>query len=267
MFRALLEPVNLEDVIESTIEILRVGVQPGFPLPWWLRSTFRWLPGRCLGCAAVADLPYLDLCECCLRSWPFLSSDAPAGFLGEPFVPFSFSSPIDAALRDLKFRGDWRWASVLGTVMAARALVAARANSEFQLPDVLLPVPLHGARRCERGFNQAEKLAAVIGRRLAIEVCSRGLQRLRATLAQTRLSAAARHDNLVGAFGLSRRFARRLAERGGDTSPLRVAVVDDVLTTGATLAAAAAALEASGHVVVQRWAIARTMPHSITNPT
>ena len=99
---------------------------------------------------------------------------------------------------------------------------------------ILVPVPLHPSRGAERGFNQADLLAAAVARPLGLRVIG-GLVRLRDTPPQTGLSAAARRRNVAGAFQSSRRF-----------TGLDVVLVDDVLTTGATARACAKALRRAG---------------------
>jgi ComF family protein len=111
--------------------------------------------------------------------------------------------------------------------------------------DVVVPVPLHRARRRERGFNQAAELA----RHLGLPVCH-ALQRTRATLSQTDLPAARRHANVRNAFTLSRRAA---------VVGQRVVLIDDVSTTGATLAACARVLRQAGASDVRALIAARTV--------
>jgi len=111
--------------------------------------------------------------------------------------------------------------------------------------DIVVPVPLHRSRRRLRGFNQAEELAKYLGipRQLA-------LRRRRATPSQTDLPAAQRHRNVREAFALA---------RGADVRGLRVAIVDDVCTTGATLEACARVLRESGAADVRAITAARVV--------
>ena len=109
--------------------------------------------------------------------------------------------------------------------------------------DVVVPVPLHRSRRRMRGFNQAEELA----RHLGIP-CRTALRRVRATPSQTELPVAQRHRNVRGAFTMARR---------GDIGGLRVVLVDDVCTTGATLEACAGVLRAAGAADVMAITAAR----------
>jgi ComF family protein len=115
------------------------------------------------------------------------------------------------------------------------------------LPDLLLPMPLHPARLRERGFNQAAEIARPLARRLGCPVALTTLVRDVDTAPQVGLPWHARAANVRGAF--------RCEE---DLRGLRVAVVDDVLTTGATLHEVARCLKGRGAGWVENWVVART---------
>ncbi|MCU0934472.1 MAG: hypothetical protein MUF66_00045 [Gammaproteobacteria bacterium] len=117
------------------------------------------------------------------------------------------------------------------------------------MPDLLIPVPLHRRRLRQRGFNQSVEVARVLEERLGLAlVPSGGVIRVRITVPQTELEgAAARQRNVAGAFHVEHR-----AVRGQ-----RVALVDDVMTTGATLYELARAVRASGAVWVEAWVCCR----------
>ncbi|MCP5340352.1 MAG: ComF family protein [Sinobacteraceae bacterium] len=233
--------------------------------PVW-RIWSKWLIApRCLFCNQAADLGDLDLCSDCLISLPWAES-----FNGESIavfragikslsiqVPLWYAPPIDAALRDLKFHGDLAPARVFGAVLAARAAIAG------DLPDLIVPVPLHRGRLHERGYNQAAQLARSTADWLGRPCAPRLLERRRATVPQTSLDAPARRRNLVGAFVLGADAGRWLRDRPA-LAFRRLALVDDVLTTGATLAAAAEALGSLGSLSI--WAVARPMSSSFTSP-
>jgi ComF family protein len=153
------------------------------------------------------------------------------------------------AIHALKFGGRPVLATPLGRLLAeagARALPAPPAD----WADGLVPVPLHPARLAERGFNQAELLAAPCAARWRVPVLSRALVRRRPTLPQTDLDPAARRANVRDAF----RVPRPAAVEGR-----RVLLVDDVLTTGATVGAAARALRAAGAAAVGVLTLARVV--------
>ena len=114
------------------------------------------------------------------------------------------------------------------------------------MPELLLPVPLHPKRLRERGFNQALEIARPLGRRFQIPVEARACRRIRATRPQSELALAERRGNLRGAF----------AVRGALTAR-HLAIVDDVVTTGATVSALARVLLRQGVQRVDVWAVAR----------
>jgi ComF family protein len=120
--------------------------------------------------------------------------------------------------------------------------------------DALVAVPLHPTRLRERGYNQAIEIARPLCRTLGVPVLLRGIERRHASPSQTGGSAAQRHASVAAAF----RVARGLAG-------LRIAIVDDVITTGATINALAAALLAAGAARCIAIAAART-PEAVRQP-
>lgn len=115
------------------------------------------------------------------------------------------------------------------------------------MPELLLPVPLHLSRLRSRGYNQALELARPLGRRYRIPVAHDVLYRARKTGAQSELDATARLGNVRGAFAVRRVPAQK-----------HVAIVDDVMTTGATLEELARILKRAGASEVSAWVLART---------
>lgn len=198
----------------------------------------------------------VDLCEACLTVLPWQLEPVAAGAL----APFEYRDSVARDLRALKFAGDLRPAAIYGTLLAA---TVARQLSPAAWPALLIPIPLHPTRRAERGFNQAARIAYELGRQLRIPVRDDLMQRTRATSPQTDLPADRRRANVAGAFAMQEdrsKICASLRDRA-------VALVDDVSTTGSTLAAAEQALRAIGVGTVQRWAVARTMPTNTTRPT
>jgi ComF family protein len=153
---------------------------------------------------------------------------------------FDYRFPIDRLVRRFKFSSDLAVGSYLGGALAHAAASAVR-------PDLVVPVPTSATRLRERGFNPAAVLARSVGRRLGIAQDIRALAKTRHTPPQAGLGRENRLRNLQGAF-----VARR------DFAGMSVAVVDDVMTTGATLAGLAAVLRRAGAVRVSGWVVART---------
>ena len=167
-----------------------------------------------------------------------------------------YTGKLRQAVLRLKFAGDERLGTRLGELLAPTWDSLPQVG-EFASP-LVVPVPLHPSRRRERGFNQSELLAAGLVRALgrqsggaAPQVAKACLRRKCATPPQTGLSVAARRENLKGAFEVVKPEAVR--GRG-------IVLVDDVMTTGATLSACARALKSAGAARVMGLTLARATP-------
>jgi ComF family protein len=150
---------------------------------------------------------------------------------------------VRAAVHALKYGGERRLVEPLASLMAERWRRTSRGG------DLLVPVPVHAARRRERGFDQAEELARVVGRILDLEVAT-CLTRQHKTTAQHSLGRTDRARNVGHAFVVAPRASRSVAGRW-------VVLVDDVMTTGATLRGCAAALREAGAGGVSALTLAR----------
>lgn len=158
---------------------------------------------------------------------------------------FRYEEPLSSLVVDIKFRSKLNLIRLLGGLLAD-ALSAERERPGWQSPAAIVPVPLHPHRLRTRGYNQALELARVVGRRLAIPVNQRCCQRTRATRAQTELDEHSRLSNLREAFAVTEPLPRHLA------------ILDDVVTTGATVSELAWVLKQAGCERVDVWALART---------
>lgn len=159
------------------------------------------------------------------------------------FAPLAYGYPVDRLLLGLKFGRRMHLARALAQAIAEGVRSQVRRGL-LEMPEALVPVPLHPRRLAKRGFNQAEEIARFIGREIGLPVLPGLCRRVRHTRMQSRLSDEDRQGNVADAFVCSE-------------SPLRPAIVDDVVTTGATADALAAALIAAGAEHVQVWAAAR----------
>ena len=247
MFRATVTAVNAKGHFMSTI-------QKGDWKTLWSVVAGALLPATCCHCGAQAESHELDLCAVCAALLP-LNQDPQAALRIGPqtamrfVVPFRYAYPVDAWVRALKFRGDRVYARVLGALLArARAATRVQASELDVLPDLIVPIPLHSSRYRKRGFNQAAEIARVAGSALRIPVEPNVLIRRVATREQSGLSVRERRKNVRGAFEVARAV-----------SATRVAIVDDVLTTGSTARAAARVLAEHGVQQIEVWAAARAV--------
>ena len=161
-------------------------------------------------------------------------------------VAFPYSAPVSTLIHWMKFEANLSAALTLGTLLAE---TVAESIAEFgaSVPDAIVPVPLHRDRLRSRGFNQAQELARPVSRRLGRPLLMRACVRTRATRPQSGLASQEdRRRNVTGAF----RVRRPLADHR------RVAIVDDVLTTGATTRELARTLRAAGIDQIVIWACA-----------
>lgn len=216
------------------------------------------LPPRCLLCGGTgAD--GIDLCADCNTELPrnpicckrcALPLAVPADLCGEcqrqlpnwdaAWAPFRYGWPLDRLESRYKFGADLAAGRVLATLWL-------REPRPIELPQLLLSVPLHRRRLRQRGYNQALELARPLARGLGVPLRHDALHRQRPTDAQTELDAVGRRKNVRGAFAL----------RAGTALPEHVAILDDVMTTGATLAECTRVLRRAGVQRIDVWALAR----------
>jgi ComF family protein len=225
-----------------------------------LRNLFgRLWPQHCPVCGDVCATPGPDLCPACRAALPWnrsaclrcgLPLPIPAAACGHcqrrpppltvAHAAFRYEAPLDRLLPRLKFHNDLAAARLLGGLMA-------EALGSAERPDALIPLPLHRKRLRSRGFDQTLELAKPLAHALCVPLRDDVLVRVRETAPQSRLDAPARRRNLRRAF----------AVREGVALPAHVALIDDVMTTGATLHAAADALLSAGVTRVDAWVCAR----------
>lgn len=196
------------------------------------RASLPWIDAACRRCALPLAHPDQGLCRRCARSPPPQQAACAA---------WRYEAPVSAWIRALKFQRRLEFLPEL-----ARGL--ARAAARCERPDLLVPVPLHRDRLRERGFDQALLLARAAARRLELRCAPDVARRTRPTPAQSLAESRARRlRNLRGAFAAT-----------GRLDGLHLAIVDDVVTTGATTEELARTLLRSGAARVQVWSVART---------
>lgn len=203
-----------------------------------------------LCCAACdADLPRLDAAHCPVCALPTMAGEVCGQCLKDPpafdrtVAAFSYSFPVNQLIKALKFHERLILVDFLADRLAAQVEVR---------PDLLVALPLHPARLQERGFNQSQLLAARIAKRLRVPLLADACRRVRDTPPQSALPWKERGKNMRGAFEV----AASAGLRGK-----HVAIVDDVMTTGASTGELARALKQAGASEVSVWVVARTLPH------
>jgi len=200
----------------------------------WCRACFATLPWNLPACPHCAEplpgRPEARLCGRCLRRPPSFECSR---------VPLRYEQEVAFLVQRFKFEASPRAGAVLLAL-----LEAGLSETALAWPEALVPVPLHPRRARERGFDQGEWLARRLARRLELSLVR--ARRCRDTPTQRGLDRDERRRNLSGAFVIEAAL------------PHRVVLVDDVMTTGATLEALAVACRAAGAREVEAWAVART---------
>lgn len=235
---------------------------------WLDRLCGNFLPPRCVLCRGIGQRPRYDLCRHCADDLPWLLQPCPRCGLPLPegsgaesalhgcghcatrqlpysrcFAPCLYEFPLSQMILDLKYEAAMANARVLG-VLLGESISRQRLQAAV---DVVVPMPLHVDRLLERGFNQSYEIARFAARELGL-ACEPGLlRRCRPTRPQVGLAREERIDNVRGAF----------RAEGMDLGGRCVALLDDVVTTGSTVAEAARALLEAGAGRVDVWAVAR----------
>ena len=232
---------------------------------WLKNNLFSFISQQCLVCLSPTDNKYLlcndcetelpknsDHCIICSLPLPFSQTTDKTLICGKcqktppnfttSLIPHIYASPLKQLISQLKFQGNLTVAPLL-----AENFIRALKHRKHNLPECIVPVPLHPQRLRERGFNQALELARIVSKKLDIPLDYSICQRNKATPFQSGLSAKQRYINLRNAFVIT------------ESPPYKhVAIFDDVVTTGTTVNELAKQLKKSGIEIVEVWAIART---------
>lgn len=204
-----------------------------------------------LWCAACdAALPYMGMPHCPVCALPTPGSQTCGHCLRQPpsftrtTAVFAYAFPLDKLVQAMKYGEQLALAHAFAHKLAQRI-------APDRLPDCVMPMPLHPTKLRERGYNQSQLLAAPIARRFDLELLPHACERVRDTAPQSSLPWKERKKNMRNAFRCEM-----------DLTGKRVALVDDVLTTGASMNALAEAVRKRGAIEVETWVVARTRPHS-----
>lgn len=226
-------------------------------LPRGARVLGALLPQDCVLCAAPSGDAYV--CAPCAGELPWLGEACPRCALPSPgarvcghciaappaydatVACFAYAFPIDRLVHALKYGGRLALTRWFAACIATRAGAAAR-------PDRVVAMPLHRLRLAERGFNQSLEIARHVARHAGVELAAGAVARVRPTAPQVDLPLEARTRNVRDAFACAARL-----------DGAHVAVVDDVMTSGATLDELARTLKRAGAARVTNWVAARTI--------
>lgn len=204
--------------------------------------------GFCSRCARMLLYPH-PLCPRC--GLPSASTTHPCGRCLQKPPPWQqlvavndYIAPLSQLVQQFKSSGKPELANALARLLLWRTML----NAKGSLPDGIISVPLWQKRQWRRGFNQSDLLAAALSRWLGCQWYARALRRTRATPVQHHLSARLRKYNLKNAFHLE-----------FDVRGLHIVVVDDVVTTGSTVAEISRLLLRNGAAKVEVWCLCRTL--------
>ena len=186
---------------------------------------------RCPVCARIVEHP--SICGVCLNTQPYFSNAE---------VLFNYEYPGNELIKTFKFRARPELANCFANRLSKQIL-----NNYDELPDALVPVPLHKSRQRQRGFNQSLQLANCLNKELGVTVLSDLCKRVINTSPQSSLPMKTRKKNVKNAFVLNH-----------EDVPRHIVIIDDVITTGSTINEISKLFKKAGCDVIDVWAIART---------
>lgn len=159
---------------------------------------------------------------------------------------FLYSFPVDAMMVRYKYGNMMHLSHIFGQFLSDKLALSLASNQI----DFIIPIPMHPARIKERGFNQAHEIAKALTMNCKEKLYFKSAERIKLTPPQASLPLKDRVKNIKGAFQVNH-----------DLSDKRIAIVEDVMTTGASLNELAKTLKKAGATHVECWIIARTLPH------
>lgn len=215
------------------------------------------IPSRCPGCGGPSAGGFCAGCRAefrpvrrpCLRCGlslpaPTCPGTSASWIVATVVAPFRYAEPLQGHLQALKFAGRRSLGRAFGELLADHVVATGAAEGI----DALVAVPLHRRRWISRGYNQAVEIARPMVAALRIPMIIASIARSRSTAAQSELNARQRRANLRRAFTVHRPLSGK-----------RIAVIDDVMTTGATMNALALELVRAGAESVDAWVVARAL--------
>lgn len=221
-FSDVLKPV-LDFILPQSCILCRKEIQRGM------------ICDNCLDYLPLVNPPICTLCGRPITNGTYCSFCSGESSVDHGRAWMLFIPPADKVIHHFKYRRKTRLAELLGRAMAG----IVRADHTLSRADIITPIPLHWWKKTRRGYNQADTLTRIISTETGIRL-EHLLRRIRNTRTQTRLSAEERRENVLNAFTLS----------GNNIKDKKVLLIDDVLTTGATVNECARVLKEDGAAAV-----------------
>ena len=247
------------------------------------RNTLNWLvPKICISCKQELAQDHHPCCRLCYAKLPFQShccaqcgqsysgnTDYCGRCISKPpsfdtcFCPFRYETPVDKYVKAFKYHARPELAKTLAELLFSEI----EANG-LEMPELLMPVPMHISKLRQRGYNQSLLLAQQLSKLMGVPYDRRLIRKTRATLPQAELSLKLRQSNLRGSFEFIRqadaknhslkKYRTFVNKKKPRPLPKHVAIVDDVFTTGATASELAKILRKNGVDYIQVWGVAHT---------
>jgi ComF family protein len=203
--------------------------------------------------ACDSALAYFNAPHCPVCALPTPTGEVCGRCLAQPplfthtTAVFDYSFPLDKLIQNMKYSEQLALAHAFAKKLVQRI-------DKNKLPDYVIAMPLHPAKLRERGFNQSLLIATTVARKLNLKLLPNACQRVRDTPPQSALPWKERKKNVRNAF-----FCNK------DLTGKHIVLVDDVLTTGASLNALAEAVSKKGAIKISAWVVARTLPNSFAS--
>ncbi|EXJ11628.1 MULTISPECIES: ComF family protein [Nitrincola] len=195
-------------------------------------SDLPWSISCCHQCGRPTPFPTKQICTCCLKHAPAFDTT---------LATFRYVFPIDRLLPSIKYAKKTSHLGWLSSLMSEYIL-----SKDLPLPDALVPVPMHPWDEIKRGYNQSSLLTHLISKQLTLPAHLGAIRKIKRTPHQKELNFIERQQNLIDCFRLNKPL------------PKRVAIVDDVMTTGSTVNEISRLLKNNGVETVDIWVLART---------
>ena len=215
-----------------------------------------WVNNTCLQCGITLEHDVINTrcgqCHACLPSFNFTTT------------AFDYIDQAALLITQFKFKHQLVYGRVLSELLAKKILAQYSLNTleQAQLPEIIIPMPLHWWRHTLRGYNQSAIIAKILGKNLSIPVVQNIIKRHKFTKPQRLLNLKARKQNMRGAFKLKKTSKTLNKKSSKQLNYQHIAIVDDVMTTGNTVNTVAKLLKQHGVKTVTVWVLARANHHN-----